>query len=67
MNRSKRLFKLIQKKLAGLMLCKDMLVVPPTEHIVKGFLSAIGERQSLSLEGRHAVAETHQQRDPGLQ
>jgi hypothetical protein len=38
MSRSKRLFKLIQKNLPGLILCKDMLVVPPTEHIVTGFL-----------------------------
>jgi hypothetical protein len=32
------LFKRIQKKLPQLVLCKDMLVVPPTEHIVRGFL-----------------------------
>jgi hypothetical protein len=38
MSRSKRLFKFIQRKLPGLVLCKDMLVVPPTEHIVRGFL-----------------------------
>jgi hypothetical protein len=38
MSRSKRLFRWIQKNLSGLVLCKDMLVVPPTEHIVRGFL-----------------------------
>jgi hypothetical protein len=38
MSRSKRVFRLIQKRLSGVVLCKDMLVVPPTEHIVRGFL-----------------------------
>ena len=38
MSRSKRLSRLIQRDLPGLVLCKDMLVVPPTEHIVRGFL-----------------------------
>jgi hypothetical protein len=38
MSRSKRVFRLIQKRLSGLVLCKDMLVVPQTEHIVRGFL-----------------------------
>ena len=38
MSRSKRLFRLIQRDLPGLVLCKDTLVVPPTEHIVRGFL-----------------------------
>jgi hypothetical protein len=38
MSRSKRVFRLIQKRLSGVVLCRDMLVVPPTEHIVRGFL-----------------------------
>jgi hypothetical protein len=38
MSRSKRVFRLLQKRLSGVVLCRDMLVVPPTEHIVRGFL-----------------------------
>jgi hypothetical protein len=38
MSRSKRVFRLLQKRLSGVVLCNDMLVVPPTEHIVRGFL-----------------------------
>jgi hypothetical protein len=38
MSRSKRVFKSILKRLPDLVLCKNMLVVPPTEHIVRGFL-----------------------------
>jgi hypothetical protein len=50
MSRSKRLFKLIEKGLPGLLLCKDMLVVPPTEHIVRGFmLEATSERERVYL------------------
>src|SRR5262249_47729207 len=50
MSRSKRLFRLIQKKLPSLVLCKDMLVVPPTEHIVRGFLlEATAEKDRVYL------------------
>jgi hypothetical protein len=50
MSRAKRLFRLIQKKLPGLILCKDMLVVPPTEHIVRGFLlEATSEKDRVYL------------------
>src|SRR5262245_32422763 len=50
MSRSKRVFKLIQKKLPGLVLCKDMLVVPPTEHIVRCFLlEATAEKDRVYL------------------
>src|SRR5712691_2986703 len=50
MSRSKRLFKLIQKSLPGLMLCKDMLVIPPTEHIVRGFsLEATSQKERVYL------------------
>jgi hypothetical protein len=38
MSRSKKIFAMIQKGLPGIELCKDMLVVPPTEHILRGFL-----------------------------
>jgi hypothetical protein len=38
MNRSKALFALLRKELPGVELCKDMLVVLPTAHIVRGFL-----------------------------
>jgi hypothetical protein len=38
MSRSKRIFGLIKKELPGVELCKDMLVVLPTEHILRGFL-----------------------------
>jgi hypothetical protein len=50
MSRSRRLFRLIQKKLPGLVLCKSMLVVPPTEHIVRGFLlEATSEKDRVYL------------------
>jgi len=50
MSRSRRLFKLIQKGLPQLVLCKDMLVVPPTEHIVRGFLlEATSEKDRVYL------------------
>jgi hypothetical protein len=50
MSRSKRLFKWIQRRLPQLMLCKDMLVVPPTEHIVRGFLlEATSQRDRVYL------------------
>src|SRR5713101_2699388 len=50
MSRSKRLFRLIRKDLSGLMLCKDMLVVPPTEHLVRGFLlEATSEKDRVYL------------------
>jgi hypothetical protein len=38
MNRSKAVFALLRKEMSGVELCKDMLVVKPTEHIVRGFL-----------------------------
>jgi hypothetical protein len=38
MSRSKAVFTLLRKELSGVELCKDMLVVKPTEHIVRGFL-----------------------------
>jgi len=38
MSRSKRIFALVKKELPGVELCKDMLVVLPTEHILRGFL-----------------------------
>jgi hypothetical protein len=37
-SRSKKIFGLIKKELSGVELCNDMLVVLPTEHIVRGFL-----------------------------
>ncbi len=37
-SRSKRIFGLIKKELPDVELCKDMLVVLPTEHILRGFL-----------------------------
>jgi len=37
-SRSKRIFGMIKKELPGLELCRDMLVVVPTERIVRGFL-----------------------------
>jgi hypothetical protein len=50
MSRSKRLFKWIQRRLPELLLCKDMLVVPPTEHLVRGFLlEATSERDRVYL------------------
>ena len=50
MSRSKRLFRWIQKNLPGLVLCKDMLVVPPTEHIVRGFvLEATSQKERVYL------------------
>jgi hypothetical protein len=43
-------FKFAQKKLPGFVLCKDMLVVPPTEHIVRGFLlEATAEKDRVYL------------------
>ena len=38
MSRSKKVFGLIKKELSGVELCKDMLVVLLTEHILRGFL-----------------------------
>jgi hypothetical protein len=38
MSRSKKIFGLIKKELPGVELCRDMLVVLPTEHILRGFL-----------------------------
>lgn len=37
-SRSKRILGLIKKELLNAELCKDMLVVVPTEHILRGFL-----------------------------
>lgn len=38
MSRSKKVFGFIKKQLPGVELCRDMLVVTPTEHILRGFL-----------------------------
>ncbi len=38
MNRSERIFGHIEKSMAGVVLCKDMLVVVPTRHVLRGFL-----------------------------
>jgi hypothetical protein len=38
MSRAKRIFRLIQHRLPGLILCKDILVVAPTERILRGFV-----------------------------
>jgi hypothetical protein len=38
MSRAKRVLGNIARDLPGVVLCKDMLVVAPTEHIVRGFL-----------------------------
>jgi hypothetical protein len=37
MSRGKRIFRSIAKRLPGVVLCKDVLVVRPTEHLVRGF------------------------------
>ena len=37
MSISRKALKLVQKTLPQLCLCKDMLVLPPTEHILRGF------------------------------
>ena len=50
MNRSKRIFRCIERNLRGVVLCKDMLVVVPTEHILRGFLlEATTERNRVYL------------------
>jgi hypothetical protein len=38
MSRSTKIFGLIASQIPGVMLCKDMLVVAPTERILRGFL-----------------------------
>ena len=38
MSWSKKVFGFIKKQLSGVELCRDMLVVTPTEHILRGFL-----------------------------
>jgi hypothetical protein len=38
MSRSRTLFQIIERNLSGVALCKDMLVVFPTSHILRGFL-----------------------------
>ena len=38
MSMSRKTLKLVQKSLPQLRLCKDKLVLPPTEHIVRGFI-----------------------------
>ena len=38
MSRSKKVFGFIKKQLSGVELCRDMLVVTPTKHILRGFL-----------------------------
>ena len=37
MTMSGKALKLIQRSFSDLHLCKDMLVVPPTEHIIRAF------------------------------
>src|SRR5258705_9084034 len=50
MSRSRSLFRLIQKSMPDLVLCKDMLVIPPTEHVVRGFLlEATSQRERVYL------------------
>jgi hypothetical protein len=50
MNRSIKIFRLIKKDVSGVELCKDMLVVSPTEHILRGFLiEATAERGRVYL------------------
>jgi hypothetical protein len=50
MSRSKRLFKLIQKSMPDLVLCKDLLVIPPTDHVVRGFLvEATSQKERIYL------------------
>ena len=38
MSRAKKIFKLVAKSRPGLALCKDVLVVAPTDQILRGFL-----------------------------
>jgi len=38
MSRAKKVFKLVAKNRPGLVLCKDVLVVAPTDQILRGFL-----------------------------
>src|SRR2546423_9814410 len=38
MSRSRRIFERIEASLPDLVRCRDMLVVPPTRHLVRGFL-----------------------------
>src|SRR5580704_9281631 len=38
MSMSRKALKLVQKALPELYLCKDKLVLPPTEHILRGFV-----------------------------
>jgi hypothetical protein len=38
MSMSGKALKLIQRSFSELRLCKDMLVIPPTEHIIRGFV-----------------------------
>ena len=38
LSRSKKVFGLVQKERSDVTLCRDMLVVLPTEHILRGFL-----------------------------
>lgn len=50
MSRSRTIFKRIAATLPDLMLCKDMLVVPPTRHLVRGFqLEATSEKGRVYL------------------
>jgi hypothetical protein len=37
-SRGRKIFGLIARELPGTALCKDMLVVAPTEHVLRGFL-----------------------------
>lgn len=38
MSMSRRALKQVQKSLPQLSLCKDKLILPPTEHIIRGFM-----------------------------
>jgi hypothetical protein len=50
MSRSQKTFGLIKRDLPGVELCKDMLVVLPTEHILRGFLiEATTEKERVYL------------------
>jgi hypothetical protein len=50
MSRGKRIFRSIAKRLPGTVLCKDVLVVRPTEHFVRGFtIETTSERDHVYL------------------
>jgi hypothetical protein len=65
-SRSKRIFGIIAKEMPGFVLCRDMLVIPPTEHILRGFLiEGTSEKGRIYLWG--VVCPLHRPlRDPIL-